>query len=262
MRYLVKVSYNGNKFYGFQYQKNARTVQDEIERVLNRMHKEFVRIHPAGRTDAGVHAVEQYFHFDSGIDIPADKWKFAMNSGLPADILVREVQRISDDYHVRFHSSGKAYRYRIYQGKDRDPFQNGLKVHYPYPLDEQKMRDAMQYFTGTHDFTSFSSAKTAIENKVRHIYRFDLIKTEDGYDFVIIGSGFLYNMVRILVAYVLEVGQGRWDGARTPEILKAKDRKRVPKTAPAEGLYLERVFLNREALEKTLEEMKNGLEKH
>ncbi len=262
MRYLVKVSYNGIHFYGFQYQKDARTVQDEIERVLNRMHKDFVRIHPAGRTDAGVHAIEQYFHFDSHIDIPEDKWKYAMNSGLPADIRVHGVQRISDDYHVRFHSCGKAYRYRIYQGDDKDPFQNGLKVYYPYALDEEKMRRAMGYFIGTHDFTSFSSAKTAIENKVRHIYRFDLIKTEDGYDFVIVGSGFLYNMVRILVAYVLEVGQGRWDGSKTPEILKARDRKRVPRTAPAEGLYLERVFLDEKALEDTLEEMKNNLEKH
>ncbi|AKG73008.1 tRNA pseudouridine(38-40) synthase TruA [Salinicoccus halodurans] len=262
MRYLVKVSYNGSKFSGFQYQKDARTVQNEIESVLNRMHKEFVRIHPAGRTDAGVHALEQYFHFDSHIDIPGDKWKFALNSGLPEDILIHEVREIDEDYHVRFHSKGKTYRYKIYQGTNRDPFQHGLKVYYPYQVDEQKMRDAMQYFIGTHDFTSFSSAKSEIENKVRHIHRFDLIKTEEGFDFVITGSGFLYNMVRILVAYVLEVGQGRWDGGRTPEILEAKDRKHVPRTAPAEGLYLERVFLNEKALEETLQEMKNNLEKH
>lgn len=262
MRYLAKVSYNGIKFYGFQYQKNARTVQNEIESALNRMHKEFVRIHPAGRTDAGVHAIEQYFHFDSHIDIPEDKWKFALNSGLPADILIHEVHKISEDYHVRFHSKGKAYRYRIYQDKNRDPFQNGLKVHYPYPLDEQKMREVMQYFVGVHDFTSFSSAKSEIENKIREIHRFDLIRTEDGYDFVIVGSGFLYNMVRILVAYVLEIGQGRWNGARTLEIIEAKDRKRVPKTAPAEGLYLERVFLTTASLEEALEEMKINLEKH
>lgn len=262
MRYLVKVSYNGSKFYGFQYQKKARTVQDEIERVLNRMHKKFVRIHPAGRTDAGVHATEQYVHFDSNIDIPEDKWKFAINSGLPADILIHRVQKIDDDYHVRFHSKGKAYRYRIYQGADKDPFQNGLKVYYPYSIDEHKMRDTMQYFIGTHDFTSFSSAKSEIENKVRSIHRFDLVKTEDGYDFVIVGSGFLYNMVRILVAYVLEAGQGRLDGSRIPEIMEAQDRKYVPRTAPAEGLYLERVFLSQESLEKTLEEMKNNFEKH
>src|SRR5699024_1263377 len=262
MRYLVKVSYNGSRFHGFQYQKDERTVQDEIEQVLRRMHKEFVRIHPASRTDAGVHAIEQYFHFDSHIGIPGDKWKFALNSGLPKDILVREVTEISDEYHVRYHSKGKAYRYRVYQGEDRNPFQDGLKAFYPYALDEQRMRETMQHFIGTHDFTSFSSAKSEIENKVRHIHRFDLIRTEDGFDFVIIGSGFLYNMVRILVAYVLEVGQGRWDGTKTPEIIGARDRKLVPKTASAEGLYLERVFLDEKALQETLLEMKNNLEKH
>src|SRR5699024_6852794 len=259
MRYLVKVSYNGSRFYGFQYQKDARTVQDEIEQVLRRMHKKFIRIHPASRTDAGVHAIEQYFHFDSHIDIPGDKWKFALNSGLPKDILVREVREISEDYHVRYHSKGKAYRYRIYQGTDRDPFQEGLKVFYPYALDERRMRETMQYFTGTHDFTSFSSAKSEIEHKVRHIHRFDLISTEAGDDFVIIGSVFLYTMVTILVAYALEVGQSRWDGARTPERLAARDRKLVPNTAPDAGLYLERVFLDEKILGETLQEMTNTL---
>lgn len=262
MRYLVKVSYNGLRFHGFQSQKKERTVQDEIEKVLKKMHKSFIRIHPAGRTDAGVHALEQYFHFDSHIELAEEKWKYAMNSGLPDDILVRAVTQINEDYHVRYHSSGKAYRYKIYQGADRNPFLDGLKVHYPYQLDEYKMKDVMQKFIGTHDFTSFSSAKAAIENKVRHIYRFDLIKTEDGYDFLIIGSGFLYNMVRILVAYVLEVGRGRWDGEKTEEIFQAKDRKRVPKTAPAEGLYLEYVFLTKNTLLNRLEEIENKHEKH
>ncbi|WP_020006839.1 tRNA pseudouridine(38-40) synthase TruA [Salinicoccus albus] len=262
MRYLVKVSYNGRQFHGFQSQKKERTVQDEIEKALKRMHKVFIRIHPAGRTDAGVHALEQYFHFDSHIELAGEKWKYAMNSGLPDDILVKSVTQIEEDYHVRYHSHGKAYRYKIYQGEDRNPFMDGLKLHYPYPLDEYRMKEVMRKFTGTHDFTSFSSAKSAIEDKVRHIYQFDLIKTTDGYDFLIIGSGFLYNMVRILVAYVLEVGQGRWNGENTEAIIQAKDRKLVPKTAPAEGLYLECVFLTRAALSDRLEEIENKDEKH
>ncbi|WP_434121354.1 tRNA pseudouridine(38-40) synthase TruA [Salinicoccus roseus] len=254
MRYLVRTSYNGAGFNGFQYQMEGRTVQGEIEKILQRMHKAPIRIHPAGRTDSGVHAREQYFHFDTDLNIPESKWQHALNSAMPGDIAIHEVRRISPDYHIRHHSEGKAYRYRIYQGDIRDPFEKGLKTYYPYKLDEEKMREAMQHFVGTHDFTSFSSAKSPIENKVRHIYRFDLIKTENGYDFLIIGSGFLYNMVRILVAYVLEVGQGRWEASRTPQIIEARDRTLVPKTAPPEGLYLERVFLDEasrnEALEK------------
>ncbi|WP_342388335.1 tRNA pseudouridine(38-40) synthase TruA [Salinicoccus bachuensis] len=256
MRYLVKTSYNGAGFNGFQYQMEGRTVQGEIEKILQRMHKTSVRIHPAGRTDSGVHAREQYFHFDSGLNIPESRWQHALNSAMPDDIAIHEVRQISPDYHIRHHSQGKAYRYRIYQGDMRDPFEKGLKVYYPYELDEGRMREAMQHFIGTHDFTSFSSAKSPIENKVRHIYRFDLIKTENGYDFLIIGSGFLYNMVRILVAYVLEVGQGRWKASRTPHIIEAKDRTLVPKTAPPEGLYLERVFLDEASRNQALEKYK------
>lgn len=258
MRYLVRISYNGAGFNGFQYQMEGRTVQGEIEKIINRMHKTPVRIHPAGRTDSGVHAIEQYFHFDSELDIPVSRWQYALNSAMPEDIAVHEVTTISPDYHIRHHSRGKAYRYRIYQGSVRDPFEKGLRVHYTYDLDEVKMQEAMQHFVGIHDFTSFTSAKSPIENKVRQIYRFDLIRTEKGYDFLIIGSGFLYNMVRILVAYVLEVGQGRWDGARTPEVIAAKDRTMVPKTAPPEGLYLERVFLSDEEREAALEKLKRN----
>ncbi|GAA3719684.1 tRNA pseudouridine(38-40) synthase TruA [Salinicoccus jeotgali] len=256
MRYLVKISYNGSQFNGFQYQLEGRTVQGEVEKILGRMHKKPVRIHAAGRTDSGVHAREQFFHFDSDLKIPETKWQHALNSAMPDDIAIHEVQGINSAYHVRYHSHGKIYRYRIYQGAVRDPFEKGLKTYYPYAVSESKMRQAMSHFVGTHDFTSFSSAKSPIENKVRHIYGFELIKTDNGYDFLIIGSGFLYNMVRILVAYVLEVGQGRWEAEKTPAIIAAKDRTLVPKTAPAEGLYLERVFLDEKTRNEALENLK------
>lgn len=240
MRVLVNISYNGKDFSGFQYQHDFRTVQGTIEKQLKRMHKEFVRISASSRTDAGVHALDQYFHFDTTIDIPPEKWKFILNRAMPKDIFIKSAAIASDDFHSRFDAQGKTYRYKVYTG-DKNPFYDGLKVHYPYDLNIESMQQAMAPFIGTHDFTTFSSAKGEIKNKVRTIKNFEVIQTDDGFEFLITGTGFLYNMVRILAAYVLECGRG----IRTPDTLNmiaAKDRTIIPKTAPAEGLYLEKVW--------------------
>lgn len=240
MRVLVNISYNGRDFSGFQYQHDYRTVQGTIEKQLKRMHKTFVRIHASSRTDAGVHALNQYFHFDTEIDLPPEKWKFILNRAMPKDILINDVSIAADDFHSRFDAKGKTYRYKVYTG-EKNPFYDGLKTHYPYKLDISKMKEAMAPFIGTHDFTTFSSAKAEITNKVRTITAFEVTETPDGYEFTITGTGFLYNMVRVLTAYVLECGRG----IRTPDTLNmiaANDRTVIPKTAPAEGLYLEKVW--------------------
>lgn len=241
MRILLKLSYNGKDFHGFQYQHHYRTVQGVIEKILKKMHKATVRIHASSRTDRGVHATEQYCHFDTTLNILPDQWRYILNRNLPDDMNIDEVSEISTDFHSRFHSKGKTYRYKIYTTNTVDPFYFGLKTHYPDQLDKEKMQAAMDPFIGTHDFTSFSSAKTAITNKVRTISEFRIEETEDGFDFVITGSGFLYNMVRVIVAYVVQVGAGKRE-AETEEIIARKDRRIVPRTAPAEGLYLEKVY--------------------
>ena len=164
-----------------------------------------------------------------------------MNRNLPDDMNIDEAKEISADFHSRFHSKGKTYRYRIYTTKTVNPFYFGLKTHYPNQLDKKRMQAAMAPFIGTHDFTSFSSAKAVITNKVRTISEFRIEETPDGFDFVITGSGFLYNMVRIIVAYIVQVGAGKRE-AETEEIISKKDRTIVPRTAPAEGLYLEKVY--------------------
>lgn len=244
MRLFVNLQYNGRFFHGFQYQHGVRTVQGEIEAVLTKMHKTFTRIHPASRTDRGVHALEQCIHFDTEIAIPVSRWKFVLNRHLPQDMLVTEVKEIPKTFHVRYNTAGKTYRYKIYTSKERNPFYIGLKTHHPHALNEDEMRQAIQPFIGTHDFTSFSSAKGTAKDKVRTITQFDLVETGDGYDFVITGSGFLYNMVRIMVAYVLEVGEGKRK-VKTLDIIRHKDRTLVPRTAPAEGLYLERIYYDK-----------------
>ncbi|MEA7863974.1 tRNA pseudouridine(38-40) synthase TruA, partial [Salmonella enterica subsp. enterica serovar Anatum] len=119
-------------------------------------------------------------------------------------------------------------------------------------LDVKRMNSAAQHFLGTHDFTSFCSAKTEIENKERTLYRFEVTETAEGYDFYVIGSGFLYNMVRIMVQYLIDVGTGQKDGDSIPAIIQAQDRTKAGKTAPAEGLYLEKIYLDTETLKQDI----------
>lgn len=253
MRILMKIQYNGLNFNGWQHQDEGRTVQGKIESALSHIHKTFTRIHPASRTDKGVHAKEQYAHFDTELNIPAEKWAFILNSKMPKDIAITETFEVSEDYHVRYDSKGKTYRYSIYQTA-KNPFYNGLKAHIDKDLDIEAMREAAKYFLGTHDFTSFSSAKAVIDYKVRHIYELEIEETADGLDIVITGSGFLYNMVRIIAAYLFEIGELKRKPSDTLKIIKAQDRTLIPITAPPDGLYLERTFLNSQELEEYLEE--------
>ncbi|UXR71288.1 MULTISPECIES: tRNA pseudouridine(38-40) synthase TruA [unclassified Staphylococcus] len=248
-RVLVKISYHGGQFLGFQIQNQGRTVQGYFEKILKRMHKHPVRIHPSSRTDRGVHAKAQYFHFDTELNIEPAKWQYAMNRSLPDDIYVHEVQFVDEDFHCRYDCVGKTYRYSVYQAEHRNPFLAQLKTFESSELDVVAMNKAAQHFIGTHDFTSFCSQKTEVESKERTIYESRVEQTTEGLDFVITGSGFLYNMVRVIMAYLLEVGKGKRDADDVPKLLEAKDRNLVPHTAPAEGLYLEKVYLSPEVLQ-------------
>ncbi|MCU5745129.1 tRNA pseudouridine(38-40) synthase TruA [Staphylococcus sp. SQ8-PEA] len=248
MRVLVEISYMGRDYLGFQIQRNGRTIQQQFEKILKRMHKRHVRIHPTSRTDRGVHAYMQYFHFDTELNIEPAQWKYAMNSALPHDIYVKEVQVVNDDFHCRYDCVGKSYRYKVYQGQHRDPFQSGLATYIPYDLDIAAMQRAAQAFVGTYDFTGFCSQKTDVESKVRTLYESKIVETAQGFDYIVTGSGFLYNMVRVLVAFLLQVGQGKKAPEDVRTLLEAKDRNLIPFTAPAEGLYLEHVYLTPDAL--------------
>ncbi|AMG19765.1 pseudouridine synthase [Staphylococcus saprophyticus] len=243
MRVLVNISYQGSQFLGFQIQQHGRTIQQQFEKILKRMHKHEVRIHPSSRTDRGVHAIEQYFHFDTELNIPEQQWQYAMNRALPDDIYVNDVSFVNDDFHCRYDCVGKSYRYKIYQSAHKDPFLCGLKTYVPEQLDIEKMNMAAQHFIGTHDFTGFCSQKTEVESKIRTLYESRIEKTESGFDYIVTGSGFLYNMVRVLIAFLIEVGKGKREPQEVPQLLEARDRNQVPFTAPAEGLYLEKIYL-------------------
>ncbi|MDP4161673.1 MAG: tRNA pseudouridine(38-40) synthase TruA [Bacillota bacterium] len=242
-RYKCVLSYDGTGFFGYQVQPNKRTVQGEVEAVLAKLHKgRDVKVTGSGRTDAGVHAKGQVIHFDSPLNIPNDKWVIALNSLLPADVSILTVEDAVDGFHARFDAVGKEYRYYLQLSSNRDPFMRNYAYQYPFSVNVNAMEQASVFLKGTHDFTSFCSAKTEVVDKIRTIEEIDFSFEGNLLILKFVGNGFLYNMVRILTGTLLEVGTG----ARTPEemafILEKKDRRYAGKTAPAHGLYLWKVM--------------------
>jgi tRNA pseudouridine38-40 synthase len=242
-RIKCTIAYDGTDFSGYQIQPNKRTVQEEVEKVLTKLHKgSEVKIFASGRTDAGVHAKGQVFHFDTSLDIPLEKWPIALNSMLSKDIAILNAEMVDLDFHARFNAKGKEYRYFINPSNKRDPFQRNYAASFPFELDVKAIEEAMSSLQGTHDFTSFCSAKTEIEDKVRTIYELELLEENGLYVFRYVGSGFLYNMVRILTGTLLEVGTDSRAPDSIATLIEKRDRTLSGKTAPAHGLYLWKVF--------------------
>ena len=242
-KYKCIISYDGTAFAGYQVQPEKRTVQRELEAALEKMHKgEKVKVTASGRTDAGVHAKGQVIHFTSSLVLPAENWRKALNALLPSDIVVLDVKQVSEAFHARFDPVGKEYRYRITRETLRNPFIRNYAYHYPYALNLDAIREAISYLEGTHDFTSFCASNTNVVDKVRTIHKIELNEEGDSLTFRFVGTGFLYNMVRILVGTLLEVGSGKRRPLEMEEILVKQDRQFAGKTAPAQGLYLWEVF--------------------
>ncbi|MFM1654493.1 tRNA pseudouridine(38-40) synthase TruA [Brevibacillus sp. B_LB10_24] len=237
-RLKCTIAYDGTDYSGFQVQPEQVTVQGEIEAALSRITGESIQITGSGRTDAGVHARGQVIHFDTSCQIPLDKWRFVLANQLPDSIVVRSVEEAAPDFHARFDVKQKEYRYCIDNAAVPDVFCHRYADHIRYPLDIDRMRLAAGHLIGEHDFTSFCSAKTFVEDKVRRL--FDLRVEREGERIWVIcrGNGFLYNMVRIIVGTLVEAGQGKRHPDEFPGILAARDREAAGKTAPAKGLIM------------------------
>jgi len=239
------ISYDGTLFNGYQVQPNQRTVQIDFEKVLTKMHKgNPIRIHASGRTDTGVHAVGQVIHFDSEYALQPEQWKRALNAQLPKDINVRHVEIVDDNFHSRFDVVQKEYRYFIWNEKDENVFSRNHHYFFPFDLNIDKMQEALDCLLGTHDFSSFCASNTDIKDKVRTIYKGSINKTDQGIVIALVGNGFLYNMVRIIVGTLIEVGQGKRDVKSVKNALLARDRAKAGKTSPPNGLFLWKVDYN------------------
>lgn len=234
------VSYDGTNFHGYQVQPNKRTVQHEIETVLKKMHQdEFVRIYSSGRTDTGVHARAQVFHFDTELNIPTNNWKKALNAQLPDDICIKEVSAVSEDFHARFSAVEKEYRYYIKMSDEMDVFQRNYRYIMNERLDFSLMNEACKVFEGTHDFTAFSSARSTVKgDKVRTLYEVVCIENDDDWYVRLRGDGFLYHMVRIIVGVIIEAGRGKVTPKEIEEMFQTQSRGKTGKTLPPQGLYL------------------------
>ncbi|MFJ8263906.1 tRNA pseudouridine(38-40) synthase TruA [Rummeliibacillus sp. NPDC094406] len=242
-RMKATIAYDGTNFSGYQVQPKQRTVQQEIEKVLTKMHKgEIVHVTASGRTDARVHATGQVIHFDTTLSIPLDRYARALNVQLPRDIRVVNIEEVSDDFHARYSVHGKRYRY-IWSCED---VQNPFRRFYATPTngvkpDVKAMEEAAQYILGTHDFSCFCAANTSVQDKVRTVSFLAFEWHGEELNMVIEGNGFLYNMVRIIAGTLWEVGIAKRQPCELAEIIASLDRGNAGKTASPQGLYLENV---------------------
>lgn len=241
-RYKATIAYDGSGFAGYQIQPDSRTVQQELLTVLKTIHKgETVQVVASGRTDAKVHATGQVIHFDSPLNIPLSGWLKALNVLLPEDIRVHEIEEADPSFHARYHTSSKTYRYKWDRSQIISPFTRNYMVHVKQRPNIEQMKLAAEAILGTHDFSSFCAANTGVVDKVRTVRRLELEEHGEELHMVIEGSGFLYNMVRIIAGTLMEVGTGRRDASELAKIVASADRSKAGKTAAAHGLYLEKV---------------------
>lgn len=238
-RVKLTVAYDGTAYCGWQLQPNGVTIEEVLNKALSELLKEPISVIGASRTDSGVHALGNVAVFDTESRIPGDKICFAVNQRLPEDVRVLHSEDVPNDWHPRKQNCVKTYEYRIQSRKIEIPTRR-LYAHFCYfPLDVEKMRAGASYLLGEHDFISFCSARHQAEETVRTLYEASL---EEGADQVITlrlsGSGFLYNMVRIIAGTLLKVGMGIYPPEHVKEILESRDRQQAGQTAPARGLTL------------------------
>ncbi|MFO8008918.1 MAG: tRNA pseudouridine(38-40) synthase TruA [Candidatus Brocadiia bacterium] len=237
-RLLLTLEYDGTDFSGWQVQPEGRTVQGALEEAVRRTTGEQVRVCGAGRTDAGVHAEGQTAHFDTESDLDPERMRGALNHYLPADASVLDCRRVAADFDAQRRATSKLYRYRILISGPRRPLRERYVLRRWQPLDIRKMAECAALLEGEHDFTSFASEHATVQSCVRRILRSELVESGDELHYFIEGEGFLYNMVRIIVGTLIEVGRGYMDPGEFADALAARDRTAAGPTAAARGLTL------------------------
>jgi len=239
----ITISYDGKDLHGWQIQKNAVTVQQHFQEALQSVIGYTVDIKGCSRTDTGVHANMYVISLKLSHAITCERLKAALNRYLPLSIAVLDVCEVDDDFHARYSAKGKRYVYKILNTEVRDPFSVGYALHYRYPIDVDMLNRAAQGYVGTHDFTSFCTLdKREKGDFTRTVKSFSVYKEGKFVYMTVEADGFLYNMVRIMVGTLLKIQQGKLSVDSIPDILDAKNRKEAGPTAPACGLYLDKVF--------------------
>lgn len=253
MRFLIKFSYDGTNYAGYQTQPHQKTIQEELEIAATKINnQEKVVITATGRTDKHVHAKCQYAHLDMDVKITTKKLKRAMNSNLPEDIHVIEAYHVKEQFHARYNVKRKTYKYYINLG-EYNPLERNYVFQYNYHLNIKSMKKAIKYLIGTHDFRAFVTENSVKENCIRTIEKASIKKDKidkEKYIITFTGNGFLRYQVRNMVGLLIKVGENKRSPREVKKILESKSRKKNGATAPAEGLYLESI---------TYEDLKNSI---
>lgn len=236
MNYKVEINYDGTQYKGFAKQPNEITVQGVLENAIEKIAGENAKTTGCGRTDAGVHALNQTVSFSLEKDIEPKKFARGLNAVLPQDIRVKTCKKVSEEFSARFSAKGKIYEYHFV--KELDSFNYKFALLLPTNFNFKAVKKAIKYLVGRHDFKSFSVAKTQVKDFVKTIYYIKIIKRKNQIIFRFKGSGFLHNMVRIIMGTLIDVGTQKITPKKVKEILEAKDRRLAGKTAPAHALFL------------------------
>lgn len=238
---LVTISYDGSAYHGWQVQKNAVTVQQVFQRAVEKLLCTKTDIKGCSRTDSGVHANMYCVSFKTNSNIPCKNIISGLNTYLPKDIAVLDCIEAAPDFHARYSVRSKQYVYRVYNEQIRDPFLKDRAFHYRYRINEQLLDTEAQAFVGTHDFAGFCNARSDVEDTVRTVYAFSVERRGSEVLFKVEADGFLYNMVRIMVGTLLFVNEGKIKPGELADVINSKNRTLAGKTAPAHGLYLNKV---------------------
>jgi len=238
----MTIAYEGTNYFGWQKQNDRITIEEEIEKVLSKILKESVDIKGSGRTDAGVHAYGQVANFKTTKRIGLEELKRACNTILPRDISIIDVQEVDELFDSRKSAKIKHYRYIVNNSEVHDALNKDRKYQHKYKVDIEVMKKAANDILGEHDFTAFRASGSSSKNVIQTIYKVDIVKEGANIIIDIEGTGFLYNMVRIIVGTLLEIGSSKLKEDTIKDMLAKKDRKLGGKTVPAVGLYLVEVI--------------------
>ena len=241
-RIMLVMEYVGTNFSGFQAQPGKRTVQGEVERTLSEILNQEIKIYASGRTDAGVHSLGQVAHFDIESKVDTKYLHHELIERLPKDISISKVEKVSLDFDSRFSVKKKTYVYKFYLSRYEKAVYAGRALRVNDNVNVDSMKKACQYLVGTHDFKSFVTKKSGKTDFVRTVYSAEIRETEEGlYEFEISGNGFLYNMVRIIMGTLIEIGSGRKAPQDMKNIIAGQARSLAGKTVLPHGLYMKKV---------------------
>lgn len=232
------IEYDGKGFNGWQKQPSKLNIQGEIERAISEITGEEIDLVASGRTDAGVHSLGQTANFKTNSNLPVEKFPIAINSKLKKSIVIKSAEEVDEKFHSRYSVKSKKYRYTINNSEYGSAIFREMEYHFPQKLDIKMMQEAAKCFEGEHDFKGFKASGTSSKSSVRTIYKAEVIKDNDRVYIELTGSGFLYNMVRIIAGTLLDVGIGKIKPEEITKIIESKDRKKAGKTLPAHGLCL------------------------